>query len=106
MADFLATMYEPYADERQAFGRHWRGPKRFEHFEGVLVAKYEAKEDGAAVEVYCEAAPARFYRLTVLDADGNTAYEISTGSGQHEMAAKMAEMIADGMLVVRAHGEH
>lgn len=94
-------------DEIAAFGSHWCGPVKFEMRKETLVARYEslADGDGQTCEVYCTAAPARFYTLKMI-ADKNSAgepllpWQMGTGSGcrMAELAANMAHAIADGML--------
>ena len=100
--DFL---YSTRRGDREHFGEHWIGPEVFEHFQETLIARYEAESDsdGQTVEVYCEAAPARFYTLKVLSGpnsigESQNGYEITTGSGQGELVARLAEAIQQGMI--------
>lgn len=99
------SMYQAYADERSVFGSHWCGQEQLQHGEDVLVAKYPKDKDGdgQSVDVFCCAMPARFYTLVVSpDPDSlgrhQEGYKISTGSSCHELAAKLAEAIAGGMV--------
>jgi hypothetical protein len=95
-------------DDRRPFGTHWCGPNRFEIWRETLVAQYgQTSEDGQPVDVYCTAAPARFYTLKILRAPGNVGdpqspyslkFLANTGSEQQELVALIAEAIADGML--------
>lgn len=102
MDEFL---YKPYGSELTVFGAAWCGPEVFEPWKDTLVAKYEAtpKGDGQTVEVYCAAAPTRFYTLKVLAGpnslgDEQPSYAVNFGSGMAELAAKLAEEIARGMV--------
>ena len=90
-------LYGVRTSERTMFGQHWCGPDRFPHGEKVLVARYLAvpEGDGSSVDVYVEAMPARFYTVR---AGG---FELTFGSGQGELAAKVAKMLATGMLTIR-----
>lgn len=103
----LNELYIRDEEDVAPFGNNWIGPDKFEEHRETLVARYEKTcDDGQTVEVYCTAAPARFYTVKAL-AGGNAlgggpkaAFELGTGSG-HAMAvlaAAMAEAIAGGML--------
>lgn len=92
--------------EREAFLGHWCGPDELPYGEDVLIATYPKDPpdgDGQSVNVYCCALPARFYTLKV-EAGQNSVeepkdnYEVSTGSGQHLLAADIAEAISTGLL--------
>lgn len=98
-------LYKAYDDERTVFGSHWCGQEELPHGEDVLVAKYPKDKDGdgQSVDVYCCAMPARFYRLVVASepnsiGDDQEGFQITTGSSCHELAAKLAEAIAGGMV--------
>ena len=92
------TLYNVRLDEKQAFGKHWCGPKKYAAGDKNLIAVYEkTSSDGQTVKVYCTPMPARFYSLEV---DANPAYTISTGSSQAKLAALVAENIAKNMLSV------
>lgn len=94
------STYNVTTRERKPFGTNWCGPAKLGHFAPVLVAKYPAQTDGQPTEVWCEAAPARFYTIKVLANNRRNAYEFGTGSGMEELAAKMAAAIAEGMLAL------
>lgn len=100
--DFL---YETAHAERETFGDKFCGPEILPHMQGVKVAFYEvaAESGGQSCEVYCEAWPARFYTIKVLqgvDSFGQTmsAFSVGTGSGQQSLVVAMAEAISSGML--------
>lgn len=100
----MLNLYKTTEDQK-AFGPNWCGPQSYPHAESVLVAVYKKKDgsDGQTVEVYCQAWPTTFYNLKVLQSPNSVgeeqqAYEIRTGSGMGEFAAKLAEQIADGMI--------
>lgn len=105
--DFMASMYEPYESERQAFGDNWIGPDTYESWKETLVARYDndPESDGQPVEVFCTAAPARFYTVRALAGQNSVkeslpSYDLRTGSGQSEMAAQIAKAISEGMLAL------
>lgn len=101
--DFL---YDSREDAKTAFRDHWCGPEKFEHGKDTLVAKYDKHPedgDGQAVEVYCCAMPARFYRLRILAGPNSIGevrpgFSVGTGSGQERLAAAIAKAISEGML--------
>ncbi len=92
--------------EMAAFGPQWCGPDRYAHWEKTLVARYpkDTEEgDGQPCEVYCTAAPARFYTIKVLQADDSmgksqSPWALAFGSGSHDLVATMAKAIAQGMV--------
>lgn len=90
----LDTLYAVHASERAAFGAAWCGPDHFTYGARVLVARYvpEADSDGAVAEVYCNAMPARFYRL--VTATGMMRF----GSDTEELVIACAKAIAEGMM--------
>ena len=99
----MLEKYEPYASELEAFGDHWCGPEKYVEWVKHLIAMYDPQEDGARVEVYCQAAPARFYTIKVFprkDYEGNLVpgYTLGTGSGEDQLAADIALAISGGML--------
>lgn len=104
----MDDLYNVRDYERAAFGSHWTGPKigaRFAHGKLTRVAIYRKDRggDGQTVTVFCDATPARFYVLKVHAGKNSVgkkkqAYKVGTGSSQHELAAKMAQAIAIGML--------
>ena len=100
---FEDAFIAPYASELLAFGNHWCGPETYKLWEETLVARYESEGDGQSVEVYCCAAPARFYTIKVL-ADTNSVgdplkpWELGTGSSMADLAAKIAKAASRGML--------
>ena len=102
MFDFLN---KPYDNELNAFAEHWCGPRLYETHKETLVAKYlsDNDDDGQTVEVYCTAAPARFYKIKVLEGKDSIgralpARELITGSGEAQLAADIALAISIGML--------
>ncbi len=108
MESIFEGAYRVEPDDREPFGDSWLGPGKYEHFKEHLIAVYKSDEndDGQRVEVYAQAAPARFWRIKVL-ADVNTVgepsepWELSTGSGGRELATwvhQTAQTIAEGML--------
>lgn len=104
MNNGLGSLYlRTYAD-KAPFGARWIGPAQFEHGKVTQVAMYQAEEggDGQSVKVHCTAMPARFYTLEVLPENGKEGYTLTTGSGAGELAAKIAEAIASGMLGLEA----
>ena len=102
MRDF---MYQISGHERTAFGENWCGPEQFKRGQKTLCAVYLPEEDGDGqkVEVYCLAAPARFYILKVLPRPNSVGeiqpgYNVHTASDAHEIAAALARGIARGMI--------
>lgn len=102
----LDMLYTTRGEEKAAFGENWCGPKQLEHCKDTLVAKYPKSPsggDGQSTEVYCYAAPARFYVIRAKAEPSSinepqSAFEVTTGSGCEEMAARIAKGIAEGML--------
>lgn len=86
-----------YRKERyiETWGKDWVGPEVLPHGETVLIARIPKLPSGRAVEVFAEAWPATFYTVKA----GNI--EITTGSGQDELAKDIALALAQGMLVVK-----
>jgi len=86
--------YQAAPHARAAFGDGWcledgtAVPKTPQ-----LCACYEGGE--CTVEVYRTAWPASFYTIQVV---GGSPAALTTGSGQHELAATVAKALADGML--------
>ena len=72
--------------------------EEFVPHQNTLVAVYEAKDDGATVDVYVEAWPAIFHTLRATTE--NKKYSIEFGSGQSTLAAQVAEAISQGMMTV------
>lgn len=76
------------------------------HAEETLIATFPKDPpdgDGQPVEVYCSAWPAEFFEIRALEAPNSTgkpqkAFKITTGSGMSELAKKIAQAIAEGML--------
>lgn len=103
--DIHSLLLTPQDDEIAAFGSNWLGVHQYPFQQNVLIASYPAGEgsDGQSTEVYCYAAPARFYEIKVL-AETNSvgemkpAYSVGTGSGEAAMAATVAKAISEGML--------
>lgn len=92
--------------ERMPFGEHWCGPDQFEPHKETLVATYPKNPpdgDGQSVNVYCTAAPARFYTIRTQAGEDSMGYPqpgftLSTGSSEQNLAAAIAEAISKGML--------
>lgn len=106
MNTIFDSMYVPYESELRAFGKHWIGPATYRHFveEGVaLFRKSPPNGDGQHAHVYCLAAPSRFYTV-VAEAGVNSVgepkpgFKVSFGSGQAELAARIAIAISEGMI--------
>jgi hypothetical protein len=107
---FENILYAVSLDDREAFGSNWCGPEEFVIWTEVLVAKYPKVEggDGNPVEIYCTAAPARFYRISILASfnsvgEPKPGFEVFTGAGTgiSKTAAKIAEDCSQGMLSFR-----
>lgn len=101
----IESLYKPYDNEISAFGSHWCGPEAYESWKEALVAEYVSgdDDDGQSVNVYCAAAPARFYRLEVLPGVNSVGkqqagYEVATGSGCYRLSAELAKAISEGMI--------
>jgi len=104
-ADPFDSLYVPYESERATFGVRWCGPEKYKSWKETRIARFckNPGSDGQTVDVYCTAAPARFYTLKVRKGRNSVgekllAWEFGTGSSMAELAAKMAEAIAGGML--------
>lgn len=98
MNKLIESLYSVESD-RKAFGRHWcfEG-NQFEHAKSVLIARYPKQGDGGQpVEVYCEANPARFFRIVT------SSLQISTGSSMDLLVADIAEALSKGMLSIEAN---
>lgn len=104
----MNELYRVNELERMPFGDRWNGPAVFTPWEETLIAFYgHPNPDGQSVEVYCTAAPARFYTLKVLagvNSVGNplVAYIVTTGSGQADLAAQIAQAVHYGLLGFRS----
>lgn len=101
----LRSLYEPYQEEKEAFGDKWCGPKMYPNWDWVLIAKFPKEDggDGQSVNVFGCAGPARFYKLEVVSepnscGESQDAFEVTTGSGVSALAAQMAKAISGGML--------
>lgn len=98
-------LYGVSNDERAVFGSNWCGGIEFEKYTPMLIAKFKKPEnsDGHDVEVYCSAAPARFFTIKALDSTNsvnevNKGFTLETGSGMGEFSKQIAEAISSGML--------
>ena len=101
------SWYEVNEEEKDVFGDKWCGPNSFSEYKKTLIARFSKMQgsDGHDVEVYCSAAPARFYEVKALDTIDSTGHDkkgfsLSSGSGL-EMAKFMAELahnISIGMI--------
>lgn len=101
----FSDTFPPYPEERATFGKHWIGPESYRIHKESLIARYESDEDsdGQTVEVYCYPAPARFYKIRVLDSPNSIGemqkgFEMGTGSSCAKLAADIAEAVSEGML--------
>lgn len=105
----FSDTFPPYPEERAIFGKHWVGPESYRIHEESLIARYESDEDsdGQTVEIYCYPAPARFYKIRVLDSPNSVGemqkgFEMGTGSSCAKLAADIGEAISEGMLELNA----
>lgn len=101
----LDFAYTVSAEEREHFGAAWSGPDKFPHQQSVQIASYLAIQGGHNVIVMCAAYPARFYKIMAqphVNWDGRIlpGFVMETGSGQGELAAKMALALSQGMLTM------
>lgn len=101
----MFNLDKPYSEEVKAFGIYWCAPEEYKMWEKTLVAKIPKikDSDGQSVEVYCTAAPARFYELKVLSepdsvGDQQEGCIVSFGSGQWDLAKKIAVAFSEGMI--------
>ena len=87
-------------DERSMFGPAWCGPEEFVMYVPAKVAEYAGASDGQRTEVTCTAAVARFYTVRACENAESTepGFLLSTGSGETEAAADIAQMISQGLL--------
>ena len=90
---------------KEVLGYNFCGPDKLPHFQEVRIAVFEEdhENDGYGVELYCTAAPAKFFTVKALDyrnsvGDEKKGFSLSTGSGQFEWAVNAAKMINEGML--------
>lgn len=97
-------------DIEQVFGDKFCGPKRFEHGEETLVAKFEndPESDGYEVEVYCCSMPADFFKIVAKPSVNSIGklgpgFEVTFGSGCCQEAHMIAGLINDGMLGVKEY---
>lgn len=95
----MSLMYGTLS-EQVVFGAKFCGPAELEHGAKTLIARHPAtNDDGARVDVFCTAMPARFYRLNVAATATRPAYTVTTGSDVHaSRISNITSMIADGML--------
>lgn len=99
--------------DRKVFGEHFCGPDELPHMKAVIVARYEKDPeggDGQPVEVYCWAAPARFYKVVAEPARNSidkmkAGFTLSTASGMGDWAAATATLISQGALAVEVPSE-
>lgn len=102
-------LYKVGTAERLFWCQHWCGPERLEVWKKTLIAHYPkepADGDGQNVEIYCTAAPARFYDVVVLPTPNSVGevqpgVELITGSGQEELARVLAIAFSTGMIGLR-----
>lgn len=105
------SLCEVREDEKAIFGNLWQGGDKFRHWEETLIVKLpKATPDGNGqeVEIYCTAAPARFYTVKALPTPNScnqmsNGYEISTSSGDNmaRLALELAQWISQGMIGVK-----
>lgn len=104
--DFFAEAYKVRTSERTVFKSAWCGPDKFEQWVETLVARYgKTGGDGYEVEIYCTAAPARFYKLVALPTpnsanDVRPGFVVTTGSGPEicGLLIQIAHATAQGMI--------
>lgn len=102
------SLYKTESDAK-LFGKRWIGPERLDSYEPTLAAKFpKVGGDGHDVEVYVQAAPARFYTVKALPGKNSVdepqaGFEVTTGSGEDigRLAIKIAEAISEGMIGFR-----
>lgn len=102
----FAELYVADADDRKPFGDRWCGPAAFEPWKTTLIAHYpKTSRDGHAVDVYCDAGPARFYLVVARDGLNsvgapNKGFALATGSGADSarLVAAIAAAASGGML--------
>lgn len=99
------TLYTPFKEEREIFGKAWCGPAQYKHRKTHLIARYRAHGDGQPVSVFCNALPARFYTVKARkgkDSMGEPVkpWTLTTGAGMGmaRLAKDMAEAASAGML--------
>jgi len=82
-------------------GLPYTPPARFAHGIAALVCDLPAvgPDEGAAVKVFETRLPAKFFRLEVAPSPGHPGAVLATGSGEGELALRMAVAFASGMLV-------
>jgi hypothetical protein len=98
-------LYDVKPEESEVFGLNWCGSTKFEKHTPMLIAKFtkDKDSDGQDVEVYCSAAPARFFTIKALDSTNsvneiNKGFTLETGSGMAVLTKQIAEAISSGML--------
>lgn len=101
MSEIFPSSYKVTAIETNPF----KGNSRLnyhdtlQHGVRTIAASYSAQYlDGRDVEVFVTAMPSRFYEIVVPAIEGKPGYKVNTGSGCADLASKIAEAIADGML--------
>lgn len=107
------SLYEVRPEDKAPFGKHWMFPERFSHGEWALVAEYpKTSGDGYDVRLYECRMPARFYKVEAIPTTNSIGkarpgFAISTGSGKGmlELAIRIAEVAADGMIDMKEVGD-
>lgn len=97
-------LYET-TEMKSHLGANFCGPEKLPHMQEVRVAVFDdnPESDGYAVEIYCTAAPAKFFTIKALDSKNSCGhprkgFTLTAGSGQFEWAVNTAKMINDGAL--------
>jgi hypothetical protein len=77
-------------------------PARFEHGVKTIVADLPAvgPDEGVAVKVFETRLPAEFFRLELAPSPGHPGAVLATGSGEGELALRMAVAFSEGLLVL------
>lgn len=105
-------MYKVRDSERNLFGDNWCGESVFDRATPMLIAKFEKPDgaDGHDVEVYCSAAPSRFFTIKALDSTNSVGefrkgFILETGSGMGQLTKQIAFEISQGMLGIKAESD-
>ena len=96
--------YQPKPSDAELWGEHYAYPSAHDHRTWVLVARYDRETDGQPVEVYQSGSAGGVYRVVALPTHDaadrpSSGFVLETGTGMHELAKRMAEAVARGMLI-------
>lgn len=108
MSDIFGVLYRTDGllgreDGASFWGDAWCGPAVLPHWQETLIAKFTGTGDGQDVEVYCTAAPARFYRINIIPGSNSIGepmegHVLTTGTGQEDLVKAIAIAYSEGML--------